>query len=532
MLQTIELATNGVSSPNGTAPASTYAEKGTAGLDLWSGIFREADSAAFQWPGAWPYIDEMLRTNPQLTAVRRMFTQWAGQIDLEWTTVHENPSAIAQERASYANTILDDAKGGGKLLARQLVSTVPFNGFQVWELVPGLRNGRDFYGWRSKYRDGRLGLRKIAIRYLSSHYDWIADDSGEWSAWRQMTPTGRLIELPRMEGTRPRLLHVVFGGDSTNPEGWTPLETAWRIHKVVKGLTFIEGLGHERSAGHVVWTAAQTPDASDKDAMRRGARAAMSAQEGNYIIEIAERLLFRLQDVQFSNATALLESLRFKKMELLALYDQDWQAIATLAGQGAYSTIRARLVAAVDSFNSMMDDFADQTGQQLYQYLFAAEDTARGFVEEDEIKLTATNIKPPVTPEEVAAFIGSAWPLLRTDERDEAALRTISGWMPEQVPEVARPEVRPPEEDTDDAGETEEAAEEGSEETADGEMGEQEFRAEIRQALAELSAALDSRPLHSGDIARLTADALTWAEDSGLLAGDVTPGEDTPDEEE
>lgn len=417
-------------------------EIGVSGLPYAFGRVEAADFSDVLWPQVYKLYNALWRRQPEVVIVRRAFDHWGKGIDLLWS-LPENASDEAKRRRDFLEEIFLDLDGGPRSLIDPMVTKVPFFGFGLWEFVAGLRR-RGWRPpdpadrWRSKFNDNRLGIRRIAWRDHSSFVRWYFDDNDRYLlGYQQQKYLGGFIDIPAA-----RLLHLRHG-DESNPEGFTPLEYIYRMDTDLRAYKFIHGTGAEKSAGLAVFGVDGTPTDSDEELISQSARAALTAQEGNYIVE-TDRVKFRLESSTFAAGTTLMQAIQYYSTKILQAYNMDWVTMATSGDAGAFAAVAARIRDSVESFNSMTSGFAERAGEQITDYLFGAGDRLRDFRPEDNVVLTATQAKAPISLSELATFVQAVWPQLAIGERDVIDLRRASGFMAEDIPtddEIISPAV-------------------------------------------------------------------------------------------
>ena len=67
-------------------------EKGSSGLNEYSGFVQEAYNTKLTWPTVYPLYNRLRRSNPEVSLVRLAFMSWARNIDIE-VDAPEEPTA-------------------------------------------------------------------------------------------------------------------------------------------------------------------------------------------------------------------------------------------------------------------------------------------------------------------------------------------------------------------------------------------------------------------------------------------------------
>lgn len=461
--------------------AGKFAEIGTQGLQAWAGYLRQAYHAELRWPEVFPMFDRVRRSDPEIAIARVIFSTLGRSVTFDWQ-MPDDPNAADKKAFEWASTVFNDIEGGIEDWRDALLSYVPFMGWGWWEVLPGIRSkswrapGND--EWRSKYDDGKIGIRRLAWRDHSSFYKWEMDDkSGRLYGMWQLDPPNPTVLLPL-----DRSLHITFG-DAVSPEGLSPLEAVWRLERIKYGLELVQGIGFEHSAGYLNVSSEKTQlTESDHDAIRRAARAIMSVQEGNYAAW-PKGLTGELKDVNFSAASAILETIRYYGLLKLQVYAMAWVAIASTAGTGAYSAVQDVSGMFIQIFNAMIEGFAGQLDRQVGERLFMW-NSFPGITQRP--KIVATPIEKNLGLSELASFMQMFAKYFVIGDEDVIALRRRSGFLPEVLPEEGESAVveQPDSGDDDDAtppttddgeGDTDEPKETTGDEPVETEMASNKF---------------------------------------------------------
>lgn len=157
---------------------------------------------------------------------------------VEWTVIPDG----SQEEADFVSSVMDDMSHTWSDFIAHVTTYLQY-GFAVFEIVYKLRLGgteEDPAERRSRYNDGKVGWRKLALRHQQTIQEWILDESGGVHGVIQWDPnTGRRIQIPIT-----KLLHFVTRPGS--PVGFSLLRGAYRPWKFKKFIEEIEGIGVER----------------------------------------------------------------------------------------------------------------------------------------------------------------------------------------------------------------------------------------------------------------------------------------------
>jgi len=421
-------------------------EIGVLGLNTLSGYVRTAYNAELYWPTVFPLYDRLRRSDPEIAMIRVIWEAFGREVKFEWQQADETKDSGDKEAIVFCNEIMDDIFGGMDSFRDTMLAYVPFMGFGIWEIVAGLREdgweAPDNSKWKSKYSDGKIGIRKLSFRDHSSFERWdVDDDTGEVLGMVQMDLLNGTVTIPL-----EKALHITFG-DAHNPEGLATLEAVWRLERIKYGLEVVQGIGFEHSAGHAMFTVTDTITSDDNALIRKSARALMTAQEGNYIA-LPEAIEASVIDVPFQAAGALLEAIRYYGLLKLQIFNMQWVAIASTAKSGAYSAMADASTMFLKTYNSMMSGFADQIGDQIWAWLVKHNED---LIRVNKPKFVATPVEKSIPLDELGLFADSFAGLFPLSEEDIVAIRRKSGFLSALTPdkkEIVRP-AGPAESETD-----------------------------------------------------------------------------------
>jgi hypothetical protein len=422
-----------------------FYEQGTSGLKAFTGFIEEAYNTELRWPSVQPLYSRMRRSDPEMTAVRNVFTTLARSVSFRWEGP-DTPTAGDSEALDFANTIWEDIEGGQGDFLETLVSQVPFFGWGWWEVLPGMRDpkwsapGED--DWRSQYDDKHIGIRRLAWRDTSSFYQWDLD-----------ALTGRLRGMVQQDWPNPPVmlpiensLHITLG-DAHNPEGLSPLESVWRLERIKYGLEVIQGIGFEHAAGYLDVMAEEKLSASDQAAIKTAARAIMTAQEGNYAAW-PKGVTGELKDVPFSAAPAILEAIKYFGILKLTVFNAQWMALSATTGSGSFAAMNDSSNMFVMTYNAMLEGFARQMDAQIGRRLFKW-NAFPGMTQRPKLKIDPVN---KLSLAELAAILGPLKNTITLGDEDAKAIRKQTGFLPEALPEQEEIAEDPAPDDTDQTG--------------------------------------------------------------------------------
>jgi len=424
-------------------------EYGTSGLKAFQNFVQEAYLTQYTWPSVSSTYAKIRRSCPEMLMVGGAFSAWGRNSDIV-VDLPDKPSDPEKEYHEFMYEVFDDIEGGKSRLIETMVRRTPFDGFFIWETPYGKRDPnwvppsfRDVDGqswkdtWRSQYDDGRIGIRRFAARDTSTFAGWDFDGHKKAIAFRQMDYPNPEVVLPL-----EKCLHLVFG-DMDNPEGMSPLEAIARLDTLKRGYETVMGIGSEHVAGHlkVQKTTAGALSATDKQNVADAARAILSAQEGNYALW-PYGLEGQVVDIPFAAAAAILETVKYYSVEMLAVYMMQFVAFNIFTRTGALSSATDSSQIAVFTFNAMLDGFAAQMDAQIGRRLYALnKNSFPGLERRPKIRLR--HVEKQVALSEMGVFFNQLNGILPLGDEDYRAIRRRSGFLPENLPENVNKSTKP-----------------------------------------------------------------------------------------
>lgn len=173
---------------------------------------------------------------------------------VEWSVEEQDAK---QEHAEFLESCMDDMSHSWADFISEALSMLPF-GFAFHEIVYKQRKGPQPEGSKipsSKFSDGKVGVRKIALRAQETLDHWEFDEDGGIKAFVQRSaPDYQEIPIPMVKGLLFRTTTY-----KNNPEGRSIFRSAYRSWYFKTQLERIEGTGIERDlAGFpVIWMPAE-----------------------------------------------------------------------------------------------------------------------------------------------------------------------------------------------------------------------------------------------------------------------------------
>lgn len=442
-----------------------YNEIGYVGLRQFMGYVEEAYHRDLRWPGVQPLYSRLRRSDPEVAMVRGIFAALARGVRLE-VELPDEATPADQAAAEFMEQVLEDLDGGQTGLLETMVENVPFFGWGMWEIVPGLRRAGwrppDDDDWRSQFNDGKIGIRRLGWRDSSSFYRWEFSPNGKVTGMVQYVYPNPQITLPISD-----CLHLTFG-DTHNPEGLSPLEAIWRLERIKYGLEIVQGMGFEHSAGYLSVKMQEDITPNDQAMVRQAARAIMTAQEGNYAMW-PSNVDGELKDVNFTAAASILEAIKYYGILKLQIFNSQWMALSATTGTGSLAAMSDSSSMFMITFNAMMDGFAAQIDKQLGNKLQQWNPSVFAGVSKRP-RIKATPLSKKVSLAELAQIIAPIKAAMPLGDDDYKAIRKLTGFLPETLPEVEEapePEPTAPEPEASEDSEDPAAAEDDLEELTD-----------------------------------------------------------------
>jgi hypothetical protein len=204
------------------------------------------------------YVHEEFLTDLRGTKANRMYKQMSwndavcGSIitafstlvrQVKWIVEPASDTAIAIESAKFVEECLfQDMENSWSDFMTE-VSTFFTYGFAPMEMVFKVRRGPKEKDprYRSRFSDGKIGVRKLGLRAQHSISEWDFTETGEIRGLWQLTPEMHRVYIPR-----ERILLFRTEAVSNNPEGKSLLRNAYRSFYFKERLEAIEAIGAER----------------------------------------------------------------------------------------------------------------------------------------------------------------------------------------------------------------------------------------------------------------------------------------------
>lgn len=224
---------------NGRARVNLH-ELGRSGLSQGGGYLAEEHLRELQGD-RWTRIVRAMQDHPIVSGCLFAIEMLCRQV--EWRIDPDPDAAEDDERAVFLEQCLfHDMEYTWPDTLSVILSMIPW-GWSLLEVVYKLRQGESADPMKtSRYDDGRIGLRKLALRAQESRQRWAYTDHGTLVGMWQAAPpdyTGVLIPLDRA-----LLFRTSVAKDS--PEGRSVIRGAYTAWYYSTNLQRIEAIGAER----------------------------------------------------------------------------------------------------------------------------------------------------------------------------------------------------------------------------------------------------------------------------------------------
>jgi hypothetical protein len=217
------------------------AQAGRTGLRRNGGLIDEEYISDLKGRDAAKVYREMSENEAVLAA-----SLWTIEILLQQTAVMVEPAddtPQAKEVADFVEGCLWDVDGGWHHVLNNALSMMVY-GYALLEKVYKIRRGPlEPPEMRSRYTDGRIGWRKLALRSANSVDRWDYDENTDSvvGVWQLSPSDNRFRYLPMT-----KLLHFRLKAPKDNPEGVSLLRSCYTSYYYVKQFRFVEAVGIER----------------------------------------------------------------------------------------------------------------------------------------------------------------------------------------------------------------------------------------------------------------------------------------------
>jgi hypothetical protein len=234
------------SPPSDVTWSSLSKTRGSSGLRQYGGWVREEFLPQLRGRQAARTFREMQDNSPTVGAILFAIQQSMRQVSWRVEAANDKPDAV--QGAEFIETCMEDMNQPWPDFISETLSMLPY-GFAPHELVYKKRLGKRPHGNNanqrpSKFKDGKIGWAKIALRGQDTILKWFFDEEGDVTGLTQQPWFGGLIDIPmnKLLLFRPR-------AHKNNPEGNSILRSAYRPWWFTKRLEEQEAIALERMSG-------------------------------------------------------------------------------------------------------------------------------------------------------------------------------------------------------------------------------------------------------------------------------------------
>lgn len=219
--------------------ASPFAEIGTTGLKRFGGDVQEEFDPNLRGLRGVRVFDEMRRNDPDVGAI--LFAILHVALGSTWTVDAASQDQPDLDAAEFLKQVLfEDMSHSWRDFIINAMTSNAF-GWAWFEQVFKQRLG-PAHSPPSLYSDGRIGIRKLALRGQETLVRWVFDEHGGIQAMIQRSPPG-YKEVPIPIG---KSLLCRTSSEKNNPEGISLLRNAYRPYFIKTNVEEIEVIGAER----------------------------------------------------------------------------------------------------------------------------------------------------------------------------------------------------------------------------------------------------------------------------------------------
>lgn len=223
-------------------------EIGTSGLRRTAGFVIDDFVQNLQGQKGAKIWREMSDNDPvvgaMLFAIERLILQIKWNVEPFTDSVEDEVTAEAEQAAQFLEECMNDMSDSWSVTIQQILSFLVY-GFAPCEIVykkrvgPNQKDGMR----RSKYTDGKIGWRKIALRAQETVWNWQFGEDGSIEGMNQLDPyvNRGLVFIPI-----EKMLLFRTVSNRSNPEGRSILRNAYRPWKFKRTIEEIEAVGIER----------------------------------------------------------------------------------------------------------------------------------------------------------------------------------------------------------------------------------------------------------------------------------------------
>lgn len=265
---------------------SPFTETGTTGLNASGGKIREEFVRNLQGTRGYKTFQEMRENCAVIGSVFFAAENFIVESGFDVKPANDSPNALQQ--AEFVNQCFDDMEHSRSEFLAEVVSTTWF-GFGLHQKVFKRRSGNHpLKMFRSKYNDGRIGIRKLPIRAQNTIEEWVFGKHGDPLEAIQQAPPDYQVIRHDLED----LIHFRTTPAKNNPQGRSWLRNAYRSWWFLKRIQEYEAVGVSKDMAGVpvgriplsFFNAAEGTDAASSFANTKKVLERMQRGEQEYVL--------------------------------------------------------------------------------------------------------------------------------------------------------------------------------------------------------------------------------------------------------
>lgn len=216
-------------------------EIGVSGLKQASGFLWEEYLPQLRGRQGIRVYQEMAQNDPTVGAVLKALELIISAVDWKVIPADDSPEAAVEQ--AFVESLMDDMSHTWQDFMSEALTMLPF-GFAYHEVLFKVRAeiGSKDPTRRSRFPDGRIGIRKLAPRSQDSLLRWEMQTDGGIAGFHQMPPMGGGVYYIPIE----RALLFRLSSKKNSPESWSILRNAYRPWYLLKSIEEYEAIGIER----------------------------------------------------------------------------------------------------------------------------------------------------------------------------------------------------------------------------------------------------------------------------------------------
>lgn len=291
----------------------TLTERGVTGVTEWNGRPTERYLSSLQGAAGIKKFAEMLRKEPACFTADRLVRLTAQQT--KWSVTPASDSSEDRRAAEFLEECVGDMSHSLPVAVDDAMTSQWF-GFSLLEIVWKRRQGRDVPRGQpsSAFDDGKVGIRKLAMRRQETIDRWLFDANGGVQGVVQLDDEFKEIPIPIEKAL---LFNVIR--DRGNPEGMAMGETAYKVYHMLENFEIIDGIGAERAhIGLPVIRWITKPSEADKIAAETMA-ANLVVNEQQFVSLPGTMAEFELVSITNTNADALRARINQLRWEIVGI---------------------------------------------------------------------------------------------------------------------------------------------------------------------------------------------------------------------